>query len=271
VAPSGKRPLGTAVVTALVLVALVGIFYLLGPKGFFWLAAAVVSLAVYELFASLKKAGRRPSAVIGVACGFAMMAVSFYLRPAYVLVVLAAALFGAFLFALRPGRGEGAVTDVAWTLLGVAWIGGGGAGAVSILDLNENGHELLIAVVFIIALGDIAAYFTGTSLGRHKLAPRISPGKSWEGAIGGGLSSIVAGTLFGWLLVDLTVPEGLLLGAICGIVAPVGDLFESLAKREIGVKDSGSILPGHGGFLDRLDAIVLCAPLAYLYLRFVLS
>jgi phosphatidate cytidylyltransferase len=186
-------------------------------------------------------------------------------------LVIAAALNGAFVLALRPGRGRSPMSDVAWTLLGVAWIGGGGAGAVSILVFEPEGLLMLIGFVAVTALGDTGAYLFGTTLGKHKIAPSISPVKSWEGFVGGLVSSLAAGALLAYILYDLHVDDGLAIGAICGLLGPVGDLVESMAKREIGVKDSGRILPGHGGFLDRLDAILFCAPAVYLYLHFMVG
>lgn len=263
------RSLGAAVVTALILVGLMILCYLLGPTAFFVLAAVVISIALFELLDALVQTGHRPSIPLGVVGGFGMMLVAFLERPVFIPVIVIAVLFCAFIFALRSGRGPGPISDVAWTVLALLWVGGGGTAAVATLRLGTDGVLMLISVVFIIALNDIGAYFAGTNLGRRKLAPSISPGKSWEGAIGGFLVSIGAGAAFGGLLFDLSLWDGLALGVICGFLAPVGDLMESMAKREIGIKDSGRLLPGHGGFLDRLDAIVFCAPAAYLYLRFV--
>lgn len=263
------RSLGAAVVTALILVGLMVLCYILGAVAFFVLAVTVLSIALFELLDALVQTGHRPSIPLGVLGGFGMMLVAFLERPVYIPVIVVAVMFCAFLYALRPGRGPGPISDVAWTTLALLWIGGGGVAAVSMLRLGDDGTLLLISFVFITALNDIGAYFAGTNLGRRKMAPSISPGKSWEGAIGGSLVSIAAGAAFGGLLFDLSLWDGLALGVICGCLAPVGDLMESMAKREIGIKDSGRLLPGHGGFLDRLDAIVFCAPAAFLYLRFV--
>ncbi len=263
------RSLGAAVVTALILLGLVIVCYILGPTAFFVLAAVVVSIALFELLDALVQTGHRPSIPLGVLGGFGMMLVAFLERPVYIAVIAVAVLFLAFIYSLRSGRGQGPISDVAWTLLALLWIGGGGVAAVSMLRLGDDGTLILIAFVFVTALNDIGAYFAGTNLGRRKMAPSISPGKSWEGAIGGGLISVAAGATVGGILFDISLIDGLALGVICGLLAPVGDLTESMAKREIGIKDSGRLLPGHGGFLDRLDAILFCAPAAFLYLRFV--
>jgi phosphatidate cytidylyltransferase len=268
------RSLPVAVATALVLLGLIIACYFVdvetGFPAFFVLICAVVLIALFELLDALVQTGRRPSIPFGVACGAGMLYVGYIERPAFIGVVLAVAMYGAFILALRSNRGANAISDVAWTLLGVAWVAGGGAAAVLISKLGseETGLQLLIAFVLITALDDIGAYFAGTTFGRHKLAPSISPAKSWEGAIAGFPTAIAGGLLFAALVGPLDPIDGVALGVIAGSLAPVGDLVESLAKRQIGIKDSGRLLPGHGGFLDRLDAILFCAPAAFLYLRF---
>lgn len=266
-----QRRLVTRVLTALPLIALVVICYNLGTLAFFVLAAVVVMLAAFELFDALGHAGRRPITILGLGCILGMLLAAYASRPDLLAVAVAVALNGSFLLALRPDRGRSPMSDVAWTVLGVAWIGGGGAGAVSILVLEPDGMLMLIGFVAVSALGDTGAYLVGTNAGHHKLAPAISPVKSWEGVAGGIVMSLAAGALLSAVLFDLHLVDGLAIGAICGLLGPVGDLVESMAKREIGVKDSGRILPGHGGFLDRLDAIIFCAPAVFLYLHFVVA
>jgi len=128
----------------------------------------------------------------------------------------------------------------------------------------------LLAVMGVVWVADTAAYFAGRAFGRHKLAPNISPGKTWEGVLGA-----VAGVTFYWLLLAAIVPQyagpmplGLLLAAILVVVSIYGDLFESWLKRMAGQKDSGNLLPGHGGLLDRIDALTSTLPLAALYFAY---
>lgn len=267
-APGRGRNLPQAVVTAAVLLVVAGGAYALGSGFFFWLAVVVVGLALFELLDAPAQAGRKPVIPFGVGCGLGLMIAAYYApdRPAWLVVVLVVTLVGAFALSLRPGRGPSPATDTAWTIAAVVWIGGGGAAAVSMLTL-EGGLNLLVVHVLITALDDVGAFFVGTSIGRHKLAPSISPGKSWEGVGAGFIVALVAGAAAGAALDELSPAHGLAVAAIIGVLAPIGDLAASMAKREFGIKDSGRLLPGHGGMLDRVDAIVFSAPGVLLYLR----
>ncbi|MGH2699148.1 MAG: phosphatidate cytidylyltransferase [Actinomycetota bacterium] len=260
------RSLRAAVGTSVALLVIVIICALVGEVAFFVLIVALCSAALYELFTGLTQAGRRPLVPFALLAAIAMMTVAFFESFRLLGVVVAVTVFGGFLAALRPKRGATPMTDTAWTVLGVLWIGGGAAGAIAIMVL-EDGIFLLIGFALSVAADDIAAYFVGTRLGRHKMAPSISPAKSWEG-FAAGLAGALLGALGFFVLghgIDLI--HGLGLGLLIGLLAPVGDLIESMAKREVGLKDSGTLLPGHGGVLDRLDAIVFCAPFVFLYLR----
>lgn len=267
--PEGGRNLAAAVATGLSLLALIIICFLLGPDAFFVLAAVVVLLALFEAFDIARQGGYNVVRTFGVAAGLAMLLTAYFWRPAYLSGVLAAALLGATLLAMRPSRGRSPAAAIAWSVFALAWVGGGGAGAVSILRLEDGGLTLLVAMILLVAVDDIGAFFTGTSFGKHKLAPSISPAKTWEGLVGGLALAVVTGLGMGAVLDELTLGEGVGLGLVAGGFAPLGDLLESMVKREMGVKDSGRLLPGHGGMLDRLDAILLTAPFAYLYIRAV--
>jgi phosphatidate cytidylyltransferase len=264
------RNLPQAVGTALVLLGLIAVAYVAGPDGFFVLALLVVVLALYELLEALRARRRKVVVTFEMAVCVAMLLAA-YLRPdesGYLLAAAAAGILGSFVLGLSPGRGASPATDVAWAILALVWIGGGGAAAVAMLTL-PSGLNLLVAHVLVTAVGDVGAFFTGTSFGRHKLAPSISPGKSWEGFAGGFVASVAGGATAGWLIDDIGVAAGVGMGALIGLLAPAGDLAESMVKRELGIKDSGRMLPGHGGMLDRLDAIIFCAPAVLLYLRAV--
>lgn len=267
--PKHTRSLFAAVVTALTLLFLIVIFNLLGEDAFFFLAAGVVLVALFELFDALTQTGRKPNTLFGLLAGLALMVAAYLERTDLMLLVLAITTYGALLLSLRRDRGQRPSSDAAWTVLGVLWITGGGAGAVAMLPLSDDGSLILTAAILIVALSDIGAYFFGTAFGKHKLAPTISPAKSWEGVAGGFIAAIAGGVLFGAMIFDLKLAEGVVMGLIAGALAPIGDLVQSLAKRQIGIKDSGRLLPGHGGLWDRLDAILFCTPVIYLYLKLI--
>jgi len=138
----------------------------------------------------------------------------------------------------------------------------------------DDGRNWVFFALFVTFASDTAAFFIGRALGRHKLAPAISPGKTWEGAIGGILGAIIV-SLFFTLNTPLALPlswgQAILLGVLVSIFGQLGDLAESLFKRYTGVKDSGSVLPGHGGFLDRMDSVVFAGAVVYYYVVWVIQ
>lgn len=152
---------------------------------------------------------------------------------------------------------------------GLVYVGGLFAGLLVLAGL-ANGRVLLIFSIFVVIAADVGAYFAGHMWGKHKLAPSISPGKTIEGVAGGALASAILGGIFAGLwLPDTSVGAGALLGLVLALVSVGGDLLESALKRAAGVKDSGTILPGHGGVLDRVDGI-LVGGAAFLLLRMLL-
>jgi phosphatidate cytidylyltransferase len=265
--PAPRRSLLHAIATTVVLLGLVGIAYLLGRRALFVLIAIVVLVALVELLQALRRAGGRPVSQWGAVGGLGALAAAYGGRDRWLVGAMAASALGSFLLALRPARGATPAADVAWTVLAVTWIGGGGAAAVYLMRIAPGGPALLIATLLVVASDDILAYFVGSRVGRHKMAPSISPAKSWEGFAGGFAGALLAGALAGALVVELDWFQGLGLGLVCAALTPAGDLAESLVKREIGIKDSGSLLPGHGGVLDRIDAVLFCAPAVLVYLR----
>ncbi|WP_190242642.1 phosphatidate cytidylyltransferase [Hymenobacter lapidiphilus] len=130
-------------------------------------------------------------------------------------------------------------------------------------------YRRVFALLFMVWASDIGAYAAGKTMGKHKLAPKISPGKTWEGAVGGFLFTLLVGAALGWLLPELSLTYRLVVAGVVALFGPLGDLAESMLKRSVGVKDSGRIMPGHGGLLDRFDAFLFILPvLAVLQLVF---
>jgi phosphatidate cytidylyltransferase len=160
---------------------------------------------------------------------------------------------------------EGLASKIALTALGVLYVGTFGS-LVGLLRDREYGVFWVFALLAMTWLNDTFAYFFGHKFGRRKLAPKISPGKTVEGFFGGYLGTL-AGFFAFWLLLenDLVLWRGILLTALVGVAGPIGDLSESLIKRSFHVKDSGNIIPGHGGMLDRIDALLFTAPVVYFF------
>jgi phosphatidate cytidylyltransferase len=156
---------------------------------------------------------------------------------------------------------------VGTTVLGVAWIGLGLGHAVLLRSIPEHGRLAVFTVLLTVFAADAFAYFTGLLIGRHKLAPVLSPGKTWEGLVGGTIVAILLPFFALYHQHFLTVGEALALGVVIAIVAPLGDLFESALKRDMKVKDSGRLLAGHGGMLDRLDALLFTSIASYYLIR----
>lgn len=134
----------------------------------------------------------------------------------------------------------------------------------TVVLLREIDPWLVILLLGVVFAGDTAAYYVGKNLGRHKLAPSVSPQKTWEGSIGGFLGSVGTAALWSWWVLGEVDPALLGLAGVVAVVAQTGDLVESMVKRGAGIKDSGTLLPGHGGILDRLDGLMLGAPVLYL-------
>ena len=152
-------------------------------------------------------------------------------------------------------------TNVATTLTGLLYVSVPMT-ALTVLAFKPGGYDYrrIFGLLFLIWASDIGAYAAGKTFGKHKLAPKISPGKTWEGWAGGFVLTLVVGWALGYLLPDLPLTHRLVAAGVVAVFAPLGDLAESMLKRSVGVKDSGSIMPGHGGLLDRFDAFLLVLP-----------
>ena len=156
-----------------------------------------------------------------------------------------------------------ATAAISLTLLGVVWVGGGIASLILLRDMPENGRLVVFTVLIAVFADDTAAFFVGRAIGRHKMAPRISPGKSWEGLVAGTLAAMAVAFFAMYDQGFLTDIEALALGAAIALSSTLGDLFESAIKRDLGVKDSGRALAGHGGVLDRVDSLLWAGPAAF--------
>lgn len=249
-------------VAAILLPLVIGLVYL-GGWWLFGLALVGGLLALHELYVMVRDL--RPL-VLGGYLGFALTLLGLQLGG---LEWMLGGLLSTFVFAFivygLGGVRQSATTSFGVTLLGVAWVGAGIGCLLLIRDIPEFGFWAVMAVLFTVFAADTGAFFVGRTFGRHSLAPAISPKKSWEGFVGGVLAAVGMGFVI--LYKDraefLSVPESLLLGLVIALAAVLGDLFESAVKRDLEVKDSGRVLGGHGGMLDRLDSLLWAGPAAY--------
>ena len=169
----------------------------------------------------------------------------------------------AFLLKAISGARAAATIAISGTVMGAAWIGGGLGYLILLRELPDHGRLATLTVLLAVWAGDTFAYFGGRLFGRHKMAPATSPGKTWEGFVVGTAATVFVAFVALYHQHFLTIEESLVLGGVLAVAAPLGDLFESLLKRDMDVKDTGRLLGGHGGMLDRIDALLFAAPAAY--------
>jgi phosphatidate cytidylyltransferase len=253
--------LRSRVFTALLLAALV-IFVLvwLPPQVAVVIIACAILGAGWEWagFAGLSGDAERLgyAAVIGLVYG----AVALLVRdPRWLNVMLRLTVLWwllAFVWLATRSRSGG---DLVATAVGFLVLVPAGIGLAHLATLQPNGQLLLLYLLVLIAAADVGAYFGGRTFGRRKLAPHVSPGKTWEGFASGMLAAVVVGAIGAWLF-DMPFWSWLALCELVALVSVVGDLTESMFKRRVGLKDSGSLLPGHGGLLDRIDSLTAAAP-----------
>jgi len=250
----------------------------LGGLPYLLLVAFFMSVAVWEyanLFAAL---GRRPARGLMVLGAMAWLVSRFFVGFRYDAHLLAALVLLTLVYHMADyerGAPESA-TDFAVSLSGMLYIGFIGAYMVSLRQEADGAWWVLLALTAI-WVADSGAYFAGRAWGKHKLSPRLSPKKTWEGylagVVTGTLTGAALGAAFPWLashpLAGMSAGYGALLGALVSTLAPLGDLGESLFKRQAGVKDSGNLLPGHGGAFDRVDSWLWAGLIAYYFITFV--
>jgi phosphatidate cytidylyltransferase len=246
------------ILTALVLIpfALYAIFW--APHWLFVVIVALMATACYHEFAGISAATGAPGPLwIGFPLGYL-----FLFDPGTIRFLPLIALT----LALRLADLSKVLAFAASLALGVLYVFGAWRCAI---DLRAISPFWILFALAINWVGDIAAFYVGRTFGKHKLSPRVSPGKSWEGAAGSIVAAVVFGILFeGRLGLGLSVAEMIGLSVLCNIAGQVGDLAESALKRGAGLKDSGTLLPGHGGFLDRLDSSLFTMPVVFYFLQY---
>jgi phosphatidate cytidylyltransferase len=266
--------LRTRVLTAAVLIPVaIGLIYL-GGLPFLALIGLMLSLAEIEFCRLIAQGGFHPTLAFGLGLVWLLLLDARIpelglLKPGLALILLAS-------LAWQMSHRQGSpVADWALTITGGLYLGVCGTSMVRLRALYD-GHWWMLMVLVTVICADSAAYFVGRAWGRHKMTPSLSPGKTWEGYISG----LVVGGLMPVLLIllwraaagiETSIVHGLILGLLIGILSPLGDLAVSMIKRQVGAKDSGTIIPGHGGALDRLDSLLWAGVISYYYISWFVS
>ena len=251
---------------ALAVLVVVGLFVL--PEIFVGILCVALVIAVWELRQALAERSIH-APLVPVAIGAVSMAIAGYVRgPEALVVATTLSLVAVLVWRVADGL-DGALTDVsagAFTLLYPCFL----AGFAALMVAEPEGQWRVLAFILITVFSDIGGYAFGVLLGKHPMAPKLSPKKSWEGFGGSVLTCAVVGAISIPLIFDSGQWwHGALLGMVIAPVATIGDLVESSIKRDLGVKDMSNILPGHGGLMDRLDSLVLVAPVVWAALRLI--
>ena len=238
---------------------------------FFLLFGALTVLGVLEFYRLIRIHNVEPNRLLGVLLAVAIFALVFLEQQAMVrenvLFALLPALMLPFLAELFRKKAQ-PFLNVGLTLLGIIYV----ALPFSLLSLiafplGQYSWHPVLGIMLLIWSADSGAYFAGKTFGTHKLFERISPGKTWEGWIGGTLLALAVGWLLGDFFTDLTRFQWLGIAAIVSVFGVLGDLVESMMKRSLGVKDSGTLIPGHGGILDRFDSLIMVLPFIVAFLK----
>jgi phosphatidate cytidylyltransferase len=271
-----RQQLAKRLMTAAVGVPAAIVFSLVGGPGFLIVVNFVIGVGLFEFYRMMECKGIRPYKTVGIIAG---LGVSWYVyfqegvfSSLFVTVVLA------LVMVMELFRREGglAVFHISTTILGVFYVAWFGSHIILLRQLGESspwgdrGGWFVILAFALAWMNDTGAYFFGSAFGRTKLLPRVSPNKSVEGAIGGlALALATAFVAQHTFASFLTWWDALALGTISAVAATLGDLVESLIKRDAKIKDTSHALPGHGGMLDRFDSVLFVAPFVYYYLRFI--
>ena len=244
------------------------------PWPWFTLLIAAAALAgTYEFYKMANFDRREPLLYLGSLCSLALVLSPHYRSPYVLPIVITATVLISLIWLLyRPSK-EGSFRNWAWAIVGALYVGWMLSHWLSLRGLEDGRNWVYLAILTTFA-NDTGAFFIGRSRGKHKLAPAISEGKTREGAIGGLICAILGAVVIATVL-NLISPftfrywQIILLGLLVGLFAQLGDLVESLLKRNTGVKESGNLLPGHGGILDRFDSLIFVGAVVYYYVIWV--
>jgi phosphatidate cytidylyltransferase len=249
----------TRIVTGTILALLAVLVVVNGGLVFFFVMLALSLIGLNEYLHLMRR--YRPLPLAAFLAVAVMMYMAWFETPLGVLGAIALGVGLVAVSGLLIGAKPGVTIRMGATVLGILYLGLGFTHLLMLRDLGA-GRDIVLTVIFGTWAGDTVAYFTGKYFGSTPMVPTLSPKKTWEGFAGGAIGTILLVVFMG-LYTDLSAFDSLLLGAVIAVVGPTGDLFESLLKRDVQIKDSGKGLPGHGGVLDRFDALLWTAVASY--------
>ncbi|HZU74319.1 MAG TPA: phosphatidate cytidylyltransferase [Acidimicrobiales bacterium] len=272
-APARPRPsgVGPRVATGVGVGVLALLMFKAGPAPSLALVLVVATAAAAEGYSAFRRGGYRPATLLGLVATVSVILGAYSRGEAALVLVSALVTVFSLIWYLAGVVRADPVPNAAVTILGFAWVGLLASFAGLLLNPSTFPHRhgvafLLGAVVGGVAY-DVGGFVFGRRVGRRQLAPRVSPAKTWEGLVGGMLTALVACAIVVSQVHPWRFRDGIALGVVVAVVAPLGDLCESMIKRDLGLKDMGSVLPGHGGVLDRVDAILFVLPATYYLVR----
>lgn len=255
------------VLSALVFIPLIVVIVWFGGPAYSLLIAAAAALGVLEFYGMMGLSRRHPLTLFGLIWVLLFVLVAHF-EGNYIAPLLTSAVVFSLIWLIFRSPVEGASINWVWSLAGIIYIGWMLSHFIPLRGL-EDGRDWVFFAIFATFAADTTAFLIGKGWGRHSLTAKISPGKTWEGAIGGFLGAIIGGLILAAILPGIPIHwQIVLLGALIGIFSQLGDLSESMLKRSAGVKDSGRLIPGHGGILDRLDSIIFTVVVVYYYVLF---
>ena len=261
------RPLGRATIVGVTMLVVVGVCLLLPPLVFTSVVALLLVVGIWEVRAAFAEGGTTLPFGALLLAAVVLPLVAWSQGPEGLVAAFLCAVPIVLLGRLMRGGQERARDAIAAVLV-LLWLPLLGSFLV-LLDRPTDGSARVATVILLTAASDTGGYLVGAWLGRHPMAPRVSPKKSWEGFVGSVLLCLIIGALCGEFLLKAGWQTGLLLAVVAVIAATMGDLAESLIKRDLGVKDMGRLLPGHGGLLDRVDSLLVAAPAVWVALAVV--
>ncbi|RJP61993.1 MAG: phosphatidate cytidylyltransferase [Ignavibacteriales bacterium] len=273
---SGNKT-GTRIIVSVAAIPFIGLAAYFGGLLFLIFVLGIALISFFEFSILVKSKGTNPNLIFGLtSVVLILLNVYFEWLDFYILILLISFIL---LIVELYRDNNSAILNLGSTFLGIFYIGVFSASLLSIRELfnfsnqlYEQGGLLIIALFVTIWICDSAAFFLGTAFGKHKLFPRVSPKKSWEGAIAGFIFSILTMIAAHFILLDfLSLVDSFIIGTIVGTVGQIGDLIESLIKRDANVKDSSALIPGHGGVFDRFDSLLFSAPAVYVYLIYTMQ